>query len=83
MDCSRVSCANLERESSLCINCWVRRRAAVTSDDALVITSCSVSCELGFRRCVEDGVEDPDCRFEKRSSRSLSLARSALRLAVS
>jgi hypothetical protein len=84
VDCSSVSCANLERESSLCINCCVRRRAAVTSDAALVMTSFSVRCELFafLRRCVE-GVEEPPWRSEKRSSRSLSLARSALRLAVS
>lgn len=84
VDCSSVSCANLERESSLCINCCVRRRAAVTSEAALVMTSFSVRCELFtfLRRCVE-GVEEPECRPEKRSSRSLSLARSALRLAVS
>jgi hypothetical protein len=83
VDCSSVSCANLERESSLCINCWVRRRAAVTSEAAPVITSSSVRCELlaCLRRL--DGVDEPDWRPEKRSSRSLSFARSALRLAAS
>jgi hypothetical protein len=37
------------------------------------------------RRWVDEGVDEPvpDWRFEKRSSRSLSLARSALCLAVS
>lgn len=34
VDCSSVSCANLERESSPCINWCVRRSAEVTSDEA-------------------------------------------------
>lgn len=84
VDCSSVSCANRERESSPCINWWVRRSAAVTSDDAWATTSPSERPCACFRwRYVEDGVDVPDCRLEKRSSRSLTFARSALCFAVS
>jgi len=82
--CSSVSCANRERDSSSFINWAVRRRADVTSEEACATTSPSDNpCCCFLWRYVEDGVEEPDCRLEKRSSRSLSFARSALCLAVS
>jgi hypothetical protein len=84
VDCSSVSCAKRDRESSFCINACVRRRAAVTSEDAWATISSSASPLFCLRwRYVDEGVEAPDCRFEKRSSRSLSFARSALCFAVS
>jgi hypothetical protein len=56
----------------------------VTSEEAWPTISFSLSEEFAFlERRMELGVEVPDCRFEKRSSRSFSFARSALRFAVS
>lgn len=60
------------------------------SEAAPAMTSCSVRFEFAMflRRWAADvevgvAVEESDCREEKRSSRSLSFARSAARLAAS
>lgn len=84
VDCSSVSWANRERESSFCINWCVLRRAAVTSEEAWATTSPSMS-PLFCRLClyVDDGVVEPDWRLLKSNSRSLAFARSELCFAVS
>jgi hypothetical protein len=83
-----VSCANCDRESSVCISACVRRSAAVTSlAAATIFSSCESSADgVAFLRRGRgrDSVdEDGLVKEEMSSSRSARWLRSRLRLAVS